>query len=257
MKKTLLITLLISVKIILSQTYLVPYKIGNKMGLSDELAKLVIKPQYDAIEYLYTETNENYFKYTNVSLKTDTVISYGNKKVAQDKKVYTYGLYKKNKILITNQSCSDFIVYPNFIVASTNAYNALNCVVYNLKGKQLTTEPIYHLLVNEQRVIGKLKNMNSKYSLLSIYQRDDNKNSTFSLALFDNEKQDITQWLLKKVSAFTQNLSLNLEPVYGILLAFILFNENEELDTSFYIGFSLIAFSVVLQMLRVVKRRHV
>ena len=202
MKKTLLITLLISVKIILSQTYLVPYKIGNKMGLSDELAKLVIKPQYDAIEYLYTETNENYFKYTNVSLKTDTVISYGNKKVAQDKKVYTYGLYKKNKILITNQSCSDFIVYPNFIVASTNAYNALNCVVYNLKGKQLTTEPIYHLLVNEQRVIGKLKNMNSKYSLLSIYQRDDNKNSTFSLALFDNEKQDITQWLLKKVSAF-------------------------------------------------------
>lgn len=68
---------------------------------------------------------------------------------------------------------------------------------------------------------------------------------------------DLMLQALKKVSAFTQNLSLNLEPVYGILLAFILFKENEKLDTSFYIGFSLIALSVVLQMLRVVKRKRV
>lgn len=61
---------------------------------------------------------------------------------------------------------------------------------------------------------------------------------------------------LQKVSAFTQNLTLNLEPVYGILLAFILFKENEQLDSSFYFGFALIAFSVVLQMLRVMKRKR-
>jgi drug/metabolite transporter (DMT)-like permease len=68
---------------------------------------------------------------------------------------------------------------------------------------------------------------------------------------------DLMLQALKKVSAFTQNLSLNLEPVYGILLAFVLFKENEKLDSSFYIGFALIAFSVVLQMLRVVKRKRV
>lgn len=67
---------------------------------------------------------------------------------------------------------------------------------------------------------------------------------------------DLMLQALKKVSAFTQNLSLNLEPVYGILLAFILFKENKKLDNSFYIGFSLIGLSVVLQMLRVVKRKH-
>jgi drug/metabolite transporter (DMT)-like permease len=60
---------------------------------------------------------------------------------------------------------------------------------------------------------------------------------------------------LKKVSAFTQNLTLNLEPVYGIGLAFVLFNENENLSGSFYIGMVLIAASVVLQMLRVMRRR--
>lgn len=57
---------------------------------------------------------------------------------------------------------------------------------------------------------------------------------------------------LKKVSAFTQNLSLNLEPVYAIIMAFILFNENEKLQTSFFVGVALIIFSVVLQMSRVV-----
>lgn len=68
---------------------------------------------------------------------------------------------------------------------------------------------------------------------------------------------DLMLQSLQKVSAFTQTLSLNLEPVYGIFLAFILFKENEKLDNSFYVGFSLIALSVLLQMLRVVKRKRV
>jgi drug/metabolite transporter (DMT)-like permease len=62
---------------------------------------------------------------------------------------------------------------------------------------------------------------------------------------------DLMLQALKKVSAFTQNLSLNLEPVYGILMAFILFHENKNLNASFYAGFALIALSVVLQMARI------
>ncbi|HLD53661.1 MAG TPA: EamA family transporter [Sediminibacterium sp.] len=57
---------------------------------------------------------------------------------------------------------------------------------------------------------------------------------------------------LKKVSAFTQNLSLNLEPVYAIIMAFVLFDENKHLSKSFYYGVALIILSVVLQMIRVV-----
>ncbi|MFP5042751.1 DMT family transporter [Parasediminibacterium sp. JCM 36343] len=57
---------------------------------------------------------------------------------------------------------------------------------------------------------------------------------------------------LKKVSVFTQNLSLNLEPVYGIGLAFIIYHEEKGLSDSFYIGFGLIILSVGLQMLRTV-----
>lgn len=58
---------------------------------------------------------------------------------------------------------------------------------------------------------------------------------------------------LTKVSAFTVNLTFNLEPVYSIILAFILFHENRELTAAFYIGLACILLSVVLQMLRVTR----
>lgn len=58
---------------------------------------------------------------------------------------------------------------------------------------------------------------------------------------------------LKKISAFTLNLTLTLEPVYGIILAFIVFHENEYLNNWFYPGFALIALAVVLHMWRLVQ----
>jgi drug/metabolite transporter (DMT)-like permease len=51
---------------------------------------------------------------------------------------------------------------------------------------------------------------------------------------------------LRYLSAFTLNLSINLEPVYGIALAFLIFNENENLNTGFFIGTAIILLSVLL-----------
>jgi drug/metabolite transporter (DMT)-like permease len=61
---------------------------------------------------------------------------------------------------------------------------------------------------------------------------------------------------LRHLSAFTQSLTLNLEPVYGILMAFIFFQENDLLHPSFYVGCSLIIFSVCLQMYRIYRKRQ-
>lgn len=60
---------------------------------------------------------------------------------------------------------------------------------------------------------------------------------------------------LKKLSAFTVNLSFNLEPIYSIILAMLLFHENKLLNASFYVGLLLIVLSVVLQMLLSAKKR--
>ncbi len=52
---------------------------------------------------------------------------------------------------------------------------------------------------------------------------------------------------LKRLSSFTVNLSYNLEPVYSIILAMIIFHEAKDLNFSFYIGLALICVSVLLQ----------
>ena len=56
---------------------------------------------------------------------------------------------------------------------------------------------------------------------------------------------------LQKLSAFTVNLSYNLEPVYGILLAFIFFREDQLLSGGFYVGLALILLALGLHALLV------
>jgi drug/metabolite transporter (DMT)-like permease len=51
--------------------------------------------------------------------------------------------------------------------------------------------------------------------------------------------------LMKRLSAFSVNLSVNLEPVYGIILALIVFGESEEMSPGFYLGTGLIMLSVL------------
>jgi len=61
---------------------------------------------------------------------------------------------------------------------------------------------------------------------------------------------------LKKISAFTANLTYNLEPLYGILLAFLVYKENEHLGPSFYAGLTIIVLSVVFQSIRVYRQKQ-
>jgi drug/metabolite transporter (DMT)-like permease len=64
---------------------------------------------------------------------------------------------------------------------------------------------------------------------------------------------------LQKIPAFTVNLTYNLEPIYGIAMAFIIYREDKDVGPGFYCGFSLILSAVVLQTLRlrkISKNRH-
>lgn len=51
--------------------------------------------------------------------------------------------------------------------------------------------------------------------------------------------------LLRKFSAFAMNLILNLEPVYGIILAFLFFGEKERMTAGFYVGTLIILLAVL------------
>lgn len=65
--------------------------------------------------------------------------------------------------------------------------------------------------------------------------------------------QSLAMAALKHLSAFTTTLSVNLEPVYGIVLAFLIYRENEQLGPGFYLGMSLIFLSVALQVMRSIR----
>lgn len=51
--------------------------------------------------------------------------------------------------------------------------------------------------------------------------------------------------VLRRVSVFTVNVVYNLEPVYGILLAALVFGETERMSGGFYLGASIIVASVI------------
>ena len=59
---------------------------------------------------------------------------------------------------------------------------------------------------------------------------------------------------LRRLSAFTVNLTYNLEPVYSIAIAALLFGEHREVGWSFWLGLALIIFSVLLQTWRIRQR---
>ena len=50
---------------------------------------------------------------------------------------------------------------------------------------------------------------------------------------------------LEKISPFVMNLSVNLEPIYAIILAAIIFQENKELSIGFYFGAGIIISALV------------
>jgi drug/metabolite transporter (DMT)-like permease len=60
---------------------------------------------------------------------------------------------------------------------------------------------------------------------------------------------------LRFLSPFTVNLSINLEPVYGIALAFVVFQEYRELGLGFYLGAGLILTSVLADVVWKKRRR--
>jgi drug/metabolite transporter (DMT)-like permease len=59
---------------------------------------------------------------------------------------------------------------------------------------------------------------------------------------------------LKRLGAFTVSLSINLEPVYTILLAIVILEENKLLGPKFYFGSVLIVFVVILNA--ILKRKN-
>lgn len=54
--------------------------------------------------------------------------------------------------------------------------------------------------------------------------------------------------VMKELSPFTVSLSINLEPVYGIVMAYFIFGESEKMSSGFYIGAICILLAIFLNV---------
>jgi drug/metabolite transporter (DMT)-like permease len=66
----------------------------------------------------------------------------------------------------------------------------------------------------------------------------------------------LSVYALKRLTAFTVNLSFNLEPVYGIFLAIVLFGESRDFDWSFFAGLLLIAASLGIHIVMLLRKER-
>lgn len=61
---------------------------------------------------------------------------------------------------------------------------------------------------------------------------------------------------LKRIPAFTVNLSFNMEPIYAITVAFLFFGEGKQVNGAFYAGLLLVGISVVLQTMISIRQKR-
>ena len=59
--------------------------------------------------------------------------------------------------------------------------------------------------------------------------------------------------IMKKIKPFTMNISVNLEPIYAIILALIIFPKNEKMSLLFYLGALVILASIIINS---ILKRH-
>jgi WG containing repeat len=182
-----------------AQTALIPYRVGDKWGLSDEKGTLVVPTTYDYMRYL----EGHYFECANRKTPTDTSANARRRAAPNARESYTKGLFRENQLLIAPQEFPNFLIREHFIIASENPYRPENCVLYNLKGEKIIAETMNTLYINDKRDVGQLGRVSQRYTLLSIIFRQKRRaEKTTSIAIFDNETQQIDSYLLDKVSDF-------------------------------------------------------
>ncbi len=128
-------------------------------------------------------------------------------------------------------------------VQASTSMNSSHVLLYQLLGGSMVLSlltPLYALVFPDAQIIPSPRD----FCFLLLFA------SVFTVLFFLLHLQ-----ALKEIPVFTVNLSYNLEPVYTITLAMILFGEAKELNFSFWGGIALIILSVVLQ--NVVSYRNV
>ena len=198
------------------QSILVPYKVGEKFGLSDVDGKMVLEPKYVSLKWL----NDYYFETLSVTILNDTIETAPNHYSIRKKETTSLsGLIYKGKEILKEEPFNNIKVTPGkCIIAKCESranrmtkeqYERYNhhekfSTLFSINGKNVYPENFRTLYISDTINIV-LKGKEKKYILFE----STNFNSQYSLFIFDISKQEITDWILKDV------LKLNVHKSYS------------------------------------------
>ncbi len=151
--------------------------------------------------------------------------------------VFHFEFHYINGLLMAVASALLASIFSIINAKFTFKYNHFTITFYEMVGAFLLTAiliPIYHYIIYQNVGFQSLPNgMDWLYLLIlalvcTVY--------AYSVAVE----------LMKRISAFAVNLTVNLEPVYGILLAVLFFNEHQVMSKEFYVGTLIILVAVLI-----------
>ncbi|RLD25035.1 MAG: EamA family transporter [Bacteroidetes bacterium] len=133
---------------------------------------------------------------------------------------FTYGL----GLLMSLGSALFAAIFTVMNYGFIRKYDAISITFYEMVGAWLTTIPFLWLMRTEGA------------SLLSLPTWSDTGYLLILALVCTVYANSVATKLLKEFTAFSSNLIINMEPVYGILLALLIFGDSERMNTSFYLG---------------------
>lgn len=194
-----------------AQTILVPYKSGEKFGLVNQAGEIVLKPQFEEMEWL----TDKYFVATQHKSLTDKIETEDGKIHQRNSKVKLKSLYYKGEQIISPQSLTSYNVVPEMLVMAfsnsdpkqvslnQNQYNKIKdkpiyFVLFDYTGKQVGAEYYQRL-----ELIGKAgkSSRNAAISNYALFFAQDFKNN-FELFVYDADERKIKERLFDSATEF-------------------------------------------------------
>jgi hypothetical protein len=175
---------------------LVPYRLGEKFGISDLKGKILLKPQFDLIEPI----GGGYFKYSNHKIFMDSATDYYGKTKVRERVESVRGLLKGNNVIIRNSEHRHFTYVENaLLIGSQESYVSTNSNFYTLNGKRLLNENVERFRILANHAYEYSHNEDAPFITLYVEHYD----RKTSLLIFDVVNQKLIEPLLNRVSELT------------------------------------------------------
>lgn len=211
MKRLIGFYFLIFGTLVYGQEMLIPYRVGEKMGLINEADKVVVEPKYDEIDWL----SGSYFQFTQKVRVKDSLETEPGKFLQRNHEIPLRGLMHEGKVIIEPQPFMGYHLLPGMMVNAMFGGDAeklsLNqqqydnfknkkplLFLFNAKGENVNPQGFRRLELVDTAGISIRNSQGAKYALLFM----ENFQKQFKMCVFDVDEGNIKECLFENVTEF-------------------------------------------------------